>query len=259
MAELPTPDSPEPPPSLLASAKSATRQLAQGALRRLGFHRHAWRLGLAEEKWFWDRYLGSGGYRWPEEFRTRMSPGLELPRHLVELLPAPAGARVTVLDVGSGPLTCVGSKCSGREVTVVAVDPLAEWYAALFAKHRVEPAVRPIACDAERLRSRFTDNSFDLVHARNCIDHGVDPPRAIEEMLAVVKTGCHVVLDHAVNEAQKQRYRGLHQWNFFEKGGRFFVGGKRSSVDLSQALASRAEVRCDVGSDGWIRARLRKK
>lgn len=246
--------------SARASIKAATRSALQRLLRSAGLPELAWKAGLAEERWFWDTYLRTGGFRWPEEYRTRMDPEVPLQPHLAELIPDRCSDPVQILDVGSGPLTAIGKRWGERRLAIVAVDPLARWYEHLFDRYRIEPAVRPVECRAEALRALFGESTFDLVHARNCIDHGVDPPRAIQSMLDVVKPGGCVYLEHAVNEGKNERYRGLHQWNFFQgNDGDFHVGGRRGEINATRRFSGRAEITTSVGPDQWIRVILRKR
>ena len=71
----------------------------------------------------------SGGLSWPEEFAPRLRPQ-PLADWLAAMLP-PGAARV--LDVGAGPNTGFGTFVPGRGVEFVAVEPLADIYAAIIA------------------------------------------------------------------------------------------------------------------------------
>ena len=108
---------------------------------------------------------------WPSDFAERLDPTTQLSeyhRGFVDRLP---DHEIRILDVGAGPLTYLGKHLPGRTLTIVAADALAPHYDRLLAKHRVTPLVRTIAAEAERLTDVFPENSFDLVNARNCIDH----------------------------------------------------------------------------------------
>jgi SAM-dependent methyltransferase len=231
---------------------------AQHGLHRVGLASLAWRVGLSDERDFWDRYLASGGLNWPEEAEERLRPNRPVNDALVGLVEATATDPVRVLDVGSGPLSWVGTAHPGREVQLTAVDPLARWYATLFERHGVEPAVRPVAGRAERLRRRFPPGSFDVVVARNSLDHGTDPRRAIGEMLAVTRPGGFVYLEHAEREGANQRYRGLHQWDFWVEDGELALGHRTATLDLDDVLAPVRSVRAELGPDRWVRVWLHK-
>jgi len=61
-------------------------------------------------------------------------------------------------------------------------------------------------------------------------------------MLMVTKPGGHVVLRHHVNEAEHERYRGFHQYNFDEQDGDFVIWNKNSRVLVRDMLPSWAEI-----------------
>ncbi|MEO0585675.1 MAG: methyltransferase domain-containing protein, partial [Bacteroidota bacterium] len=173
-------------------------------------HSFKWKAGIKSEVIFWNKYLRTSGLHWPETFRFRTDPDAMLQSRPAELLPDHEA--VQILDVGAGPFTYLGKKCEGREIKITAVDPLADEYDELLEKHNVEPPVRTIKVDGERLTETFEVDTFDLVFARNCIDHSYNPEQAILEMISVCKPDCYVLLEHRPNEAENERYVGLHQW-----------------------------------------------
>ncbi len=188
------------------------------------------------------------------------TPSARCSDFLEALLP-PEQKHARILDVGAGPLTFVGFQSPGRTLEVIAVDPLAPAYDELLARHGVLPVVRTQPGDAERLNGLFAPNSFDIVTARNCIDHSYDPLAALESMLAVCKPGCTVLLQHAVAEAEAQHYAGLHQWNLRDEEGDFVLAGKSQRTNITRTLYSLADIRNEIQYDGtwlvtWMRKRL---
>ena len=120
-----------------------------------------------------------------------------------------------VLDVGSGPVSQVGTLSDRWRIEITAVDPLAAEYLELcdeFGLPRRNGVVER-AGDAETLTESFAEETFDLVHCRNALDHASDPLLGIRRMVAVCKVGGACFLAHATNEGETQRYDGLHQWN----------------------------------------------
>jgi len=210
-----------------------------------------WQLAADEERDFWAHWLWTRGGEWPADFQSRCDPNLPLQDHITAIFDRPLGATVRILDVGAGPLTYLGKQWPGRTVEITAVDPLAETYDQLLAQHGVVPQVRTEKGDAERLTDLFPANTFDLVHARNCIDHGYDPVLAIQQMVKVTKPGGLVYMHHAVNEAEQQQYEGFHQWNLYTQGNEFFISSQTQTINVTQALAGIAEVR-NVLYDGGI-------
>jgi SAM-dependent methyltransferase len=231
-------------------------------LRQTGFLRSDWTEGLPEEVAFWARALANQGRDWnPSDYAERMDPQLPLQAELRELIDAPEGGTVRILDVGSGPLTRVGRVWPGRVVEITPVDPLAEEYRALIARLGISVPVLPQTAEGERLRDRFREDSFDLAYASNCLDHAFDPVVAIREMLAMLKPSCFAYLWHYPDAGLQERYRGLHQWNFNERGGDLTVSDGRRTVLLSEALQDWGAVDCFIetasGSPVVI-ARVRK-
>ncbi len=219
-----------------------------------------WAEGLDEELAFWYRWLRGKGDPWPEDYKRRVDPRAELQPHLRMHIPARFGSRVRILDVGSGPLTAVGKRWRGRRVSITAVDPLADRYGELFDKLGMTPPIRPIKGEAERLGELLPDSSFDLACAFNCLDHSYDPLRSIREMVKLVKPGRAVVLDHVIDEGERMRYAGLHQWNFRADDGRFVIWRPGVEVDAHAQLLPDAEVEiAPIADPGWLRVVLRRR
>jgi SAM-dependent methyltransferase len=222
------------------------------------------RTALAQEVQFWRNWFATAGGQWPEEYRFRTDPEVEVDDPLLrEILDASPQATVSILDVGAGPITTVGFRFPGKELAITAVDPLADEYDRILRDHGIQPRVRTQRLRGEDLLSRFAPDSFDVVFARNALDHTLDPLPIIHKMVSVARPGGHVVLRHVPNEAVTERYRQLHQWNFDERDGRCIVwrrpGRKR---DVATELGERADVRCvrdDFVGYEWICCTIRKR
>jgi len=85
-------------------------------------------------------------------------------------------------------LTFLGKIYKGKRVTITAVDPLSDEYDRILDKNQIQPLVRTQKLAAENLTKRFPSSNFDLVFARNSIDHAYKPERAILQMINVVKS-----------------------------------------------------------------------
>jgi SAM-dependent methyltransferase len=178
--------------------------------------RQAWDDGLGEEITFWRKYFETNGAPWSEDYWRRLDPAAPLQAHVARYLP---GHAARLLDVGAGPLTSLGKVVPGVTIDVVAVDALGDVYGQLVDEAGVTPPVRTRQCHSEQLTQLF-GAEFDVVHARNCIDHGYDPVGAIREMALVTKPGGVVLLQHYPNEAN---FDGLHQWDMGVADGRLIV------------------------------------
>jgi 2-polyprenyl-3-methyl-5-hydroxy-6-metoxy-1,4-benzoquinol methylase len=214
--------------------------------------------GLEQELKFWNEWFKTKGLVWPEGYLKRFDPDLELSeyhRSFIDHLPQ---EDITILDVGSGPLTILGKKHPTKRLTIVATDILAEQYNLLLKKYQLDPLVRTVFADAEKLTDIYAENTFDFVHAQNTLDHAEKPLQAIKQMIAVVKENCFVGLRHLENEAENANYSGLHKWNFTIQNGRFLLKSRFESVDVAHEIASIGEVECYF-EDKWVIARIRKK
>jgi hypothetical protein len=115
---------------------------------------------------------------------------------------------------------------------------------------------------AEELSAVLAPSSYDLVHARNSLDHSKDALKAIAEMIEVVKPGPYVFLNHKIREGQTEGYITNHQWDFFPERGRFYVErpGIRAVV-VGAYFEGLAEVTVHDSPDGpeWFVARIRRR
>lgn len=212
-----------------------------------------WRDSLADEVAFWRSALVHEGAL-GDAMRTRLKA-----RRAPDWLVALAGNAnpVSVLDVGAGPLTTVGTVWEGRIIEVVAVDALADAYDALLDELGITPPVRTIAGDAEHLVDQFGPESFDIVSCGNALDHCADPPNAVMEMVAVARIG--VSLRHYYDVADKEHHHGLHQWNLHPLGDNdMAIDGAEGRTLLSELVAGhRIDVRPRPGGD-MFDAEIRK-
>jgi SAM-dependent methyltransferase len=224
-----------------------------------------WRKGVGDELNFWDTYFDTKGMPSPHTLGKRLDPELPVQERVAALLPNKPHIRI--LDVGAGPLTSLGKRYDGIRIEITAMDPLADEYDVILAKHGVVPVVRTLKCFGERLTELFRPDTFDLVFARNSLDHSYDPALIICNMLTVVRQGSFVLLEHHIDEAERQRYKGLHQWNFsLNENGNFIVESQRGIINVSQRYADRAVISSEIVSpsvedesaDDWLITRLHK-
>lgn len=116
--------------------------------------------------------------------------------------------KLQVLDIGSGALSWIKGIIPG--MNLVACDPLAHEYAKLF-DYKNHSQRCPMKAFAEDLP--FNENTFDIVHCSNALDHTQNPYKAILEMERVCRPGGMILIQGVENEATKQGWKGLHQWN----------------------------------------------
>lgn len=204
-----------------------------------------WNAGLKSEVRYWESYIQTKGLERPDIYELKFDSDLPLqPRPAALLYPQ---AEIHILDVGAGPLTYLGRKFQGARLHITAVDPLADEYDRILAKYQVQPLIRTEKLAGEELTLRFLPNSFDLVFARNSIDHAYDPEKVILGMVEVVKPGKYVLLEHIPNVADNSHYSGLHQWNFsLSADGDFLINSKLGNVNFTQKYGDICATTCEI-------------
>jgi SAM-dependent methyltransferase len=234
-----------------------------------------WRFGISSEIFYWRNYLQTHGGEYSYYYEHQTRPDIPLEKEVTELLNAPLGSKVRILDVGAGPLTTLGKIWAGRDVELVPVDVLADHYDELLNELKIIPIVRTRKAEAEHLTEVFPEGSFDLVHARNSIDHCHDPVRAIDEMLAVTRPGGWILLRHLPNEATEEVQTktwfwpgaGFHQWDFYIENGDFWISGPKTRTNIMERLSGQATAKAEMtkidgtfeSSKEWIICQIQKK
>lgn len=218
-----------------------------------------WMSGVYSEVEFWRVWIRSRGALWPAEFGRRQRPTEEIDELAARLLPERSAAQIRVLDVGSGPLSVLGTHRHGERLDIHGADPLAGVYETMCRRQGIEPPVPVELAFAEDLSVFYPRHHFDLVVCQNALDHAFDPWRGLRQMLEVTVPGGHVLLRHGRNEAEHESYSGLHQWNLDSSDdGRFAIWNPQQRIDVSDKLAGIAEVRVEPSDPGHIVVVLRK-
>jgi SAM-dependent methyltransferase len=235
-------------PGLRTSAGNLKRRVTKRYHRRHNLRatrgaapQEVWAGALSDEMAFWREWMRTGGSKWPDDYRFRLDPESEIQEQITQHLSG-IESRVRMLDVGAGPLTFVGKRWPGHEFTLTAVDALADKYDVLLDEFGITPSVRTRRCDSERLSEAFAENSFDVAYALNTLDHSYEPMRAIRQMIAVVRPGGIVLLQHYPNEAENEAYSGLHQWNFDWVDSDCLLWRPSKKWSLSKEFAGQATV-----------------
>jgi len=148
--------------------------------------------------------------------------------------------KISILDVGAGPLTGLGFSYPGKTLTIVPVDPLADEYDQLLRDAGLDPPIRTIRVSGESLLEHFGPRTFDIAYASNSLDHSADPLTIISNMVAVVRAEGVVLLRHKRNEGESAGYGGLHQWNFDVADDSLHLWNNAVEVNVGSALQGRA-------------------
>lgn len=201
-----------------------------------------WQLGKFHEKQYWDKYIKNYKRKPFDQMKLKLDPDLELQEYVYKCLPNNLTDNISILDVGAGPLTILGKKYQGKSIGLRAVDPLASDYNRIFEKYAIDRPVITEYCEAEQLLSKFKKNQFEIVHARNSLDHGYEPMESIKQMVEIVKPGHYVIIKNYINEAEHACYQGMHQWNFSIQNNRYMVWNSLAKYDVQEELKNIADV-----------------
>lgn len=218
-----------------------------------------WKEQIGTEVSFWDEWIATGGSEWKDEFKDRLRLDTVFADHLyayIKDIENPA-----ILDVGAGPLTYLGKRTpDGKDLNITPVDPLANHYNKLLDKAGIIPPVRTQFGEAERLSDYFEANTFDFVFMRNALDHSYNPMLALKQMIFVAKPSGHLYLTHSMNEAEKQEYDGLHQWNIGqEEDGNIVFWNKDERIRIMDVIGSYCELVSSIkNQNGWIDFSIKK-
>lgn len=217
-----------------------------------------WQARLSDELRYWASWMETRGLQWKQEFRSRLDPETQFPDFLRELID-PGLTHVHVLDVGAGPVTCLGRRWEGRDVHITAIDPLADEYTELRKRYGLVAPILTRQCAGEDVARTFALDSFDLAHARNSLDHAYDPAVIVRGMLDVVKPDGVVYLIHSIREADKQNHEGLHQHNLYpDAAGDFYCETAGLATNLTWMFRDQADTTTRVDGD-WFAVTMRKK
>lgn len=175
--------------------------------------------------------------------KKRLDMELPLHKNVQLLVDSINKLEISILDVGSGPIPFLGRK-SNKQITLTAVDYLAESYYKLYKHYNVYPPTIPISMDAENLSLYFEMDFFDIVYARNSIDHTFDPIKSIQEMVKV--SNKYVILEHKKNEGAIENYQGLHNWNFFIKESKFYISNKAQEEFCVNNFLPNTTITCNL-------------
>lgn len=117
--------------------------------------------------------------------------------------------QVKIAEVGAGPINTIGDSWPGVDVLIDASDIHANEYQKFWEHHNKTPIIPVVYQDFEDLD--YADETFDIVHCVNALDHTADAMKALSELIRICKKGGWIYLRHS--PYQMDRYGGLHRWN----------------------------------------------
>jgi hypothetical protein len=196
---------------------------------------------------FWKRWVASKGLQWQKDFSKRVSPDLELPPFIEkQLLQAGVDSNtpLRILDVGSGPLTFVGTQSrTFKEVEVVPIDPLADFYNGILAENHISPPNPTTKGSVENLLGLFPPKSFHCIWICNALDHSYDPLMGLITILTLITDRGIALVGFHPREATHGKYQGLHQWDFcISDKGDFLIERLGLSLNITKLFANHCRI-----------------
>jgi len=222
--------------------------------------------GICAEEKFWDAFVKTDRFidNW-----CVATPNPELNCEIDLFLCHLATTRtenLTVIDIGSGPVSILSRSTAKTKIDLKAVDPLAEFYSKILPEEiDVYDVSTPDKCEAEELCMTFGEQSFDVVHIRNALDHTRNPVKSLQEMYSIAKVGGYIIVHGFENEAIWEDWKGMHQWNLSLDGTDLNIESKSGEIVNSRTLfktSSRniyARKTQLVGGKEWLCFILQKK
>ena len=204
-------------------------------------HYDTWKKELLHELGFWQHWLTTNDVTISEQRSWRLKPNKSLDGELGSVI-FPDGDGL-VLDVGAGPLTTIGNIWQGRKITLIPIDPLANEYNEILKKVDLKPAIKTVAGQGERLVEQFGQNTIDAIYCANSLDHCYDPLFVILQMVSVLKPSGIIKIVSFVNEGEKEKYAGLHQWNLCPSEEDIILWNNSITISLSQELSKIANLK----------------
>lgn len=192
-----------------------------------------WLDGVQNEINYWNSWFQHKGARWKDDYLLRTQGKIKIASYNDEFIDY-TDKNFRVLDAGSGPISSFGTEGSGGKIQLTACDALADIYAILLKNFRIVPYCQTEYGCFEGLAQIYGMNFFDYIHARNSLDHSFDPLLGLYNLILVVKKGGYIQLRHADNEAERENYNGLHQWNLTIENSEFFIWNKSIRYNITQ-------------------------
>jgi SAM-dependent methyltransferase len=169
------------------------------------------------------------------DFLNRRNPARVLQEPLASLIQSLPGPW-RILDVGCGPLSTVGLWAGNKRIELIGADPLARVYLELLKETGIAPNCELIETDCLDLEQRFSQQPFSITTSTNALDHAPKPLEVIRQMALVTSRNGYVFLRHAENEGIRERYNGLHQWNFSIRRGAPTISDGATCIALTNAI-----------------------
>jgi len=193
-------------------------------------HLYIWQSSISSEVGIWESHLNNPTYL--ERIKADYIHSPELAEVLDRFCKV---KEIEAIDIGCGPLSTLPSLDRGLQIHRTLVDPLGSQYDKFRSSLNCDPQ-NILDYSAEEISQHFKLESFDLVYMSNALDHSYDPKKVLQEPRKLVSLQGVLYLEHFENEAEKEKFSGLHQWNLFEEKGDLIIADRYKMFSLREIL-----------------------
>jgi hypothetical protein len=206
---------------------------------------------LASEIFFWQRLYNEYSKSKVKPIWWDISNSVDKSPEVLQILvdlKGKFGSNLTIIDVGSGPVTSFFEKIDVRKNKIICVDPLAKIYNDLNIKYKINQEAI-IQGYGEKLHEIFPAKSAHFILTQNAIDHSTNPKSCVDEMLNLLVDGGILCMYGFVKEGTAANWLGLHQWDIMPLNGTLCLSNRDQSINnqplFSQDMVKIKEFRID--------------
>lgn len=207
-----------------------------------------WLAGISYEVAFWEAtYTNKKTRQSLFEFSHRGGllslPGWDA-ANFIGTMPHPSEA--LILDVGCGMTFAPGDyiEINGerQSVNIHYIDPLAHYYNKINVRHHLNLPDVEFGM-MEFLGAFYPQHNVSLVIIQNALDHSAAPIQGILHSLATLHIGGVLYLNHHLNEAEFENYRGFHQFNICVENGELIIWNKKERHNINALVKDFANIK----------------
>ncbi|MBR4920775.1 MAG: hypothetical protein IKZ62_05605 [Prevotella sp.] len=220
-----------------------------------------WMKGIPYELAFWNNV-----YRWKRTFNGMMNwshYGKEIELELfnaslfLSSQPSPK-----IIDLGCGMSYATGNMITRNgtlePIDIHYIDPLATNFNQILKRyHRQLPMIE--FGMMEYISAFYPNHDTDLIIIQNALDHSAEPVKGILEAIDALRINGILYLNHHPNEAEKEQYKGFHQYNITIEKDHLIIWNKENHWDINNMLGTFASIKTCQHDNGHIIAVITKK
>ncbi len=188
---------------------NTVEHLSMQLLSSLDVSDKSWLDGVSNEIIFWWRYISERLN--DKDFIDKIVTGGKF--QYENLFEHYQKKDLKVLDIGCAITPDIGIISDKFDIDLTPLDPLGLIYNHILDFYKIDYRTPILTGLAEQLNNYFNGQKFDLIHARNSLDHCINVPEAFENMLKLVSNRGIILLQHFENEGLNQNYEDFHLWN----------------------------------------------